>query len=144
MAIPGRAQIENIQRSCKHCVKNLRSPNFTLPGQEEVKHTKYKAFCIQPQWWEPVAWWIKNTKWTEHDISDRQGHFERTRRRCTWAELCLAFQIQTSYNFPADKIDLKSKKKSSGTCAARSCVRQYACRGPKWSTSSKHGEMRKA
>ena len=68
-------------------------------------------FWVQPQWWEPVIWWIRRTSWTEHDIKDRQGHYERAHRRRTWLEMCHAFQVQTGYHFPGDKLDLESQEK---------------------------------
>ena len=47
------------------------------PKEEDVQaddNRQVTRFYIRTEWWEPVAWWLKNTQWTVIGLETKQEY----------------------------------------------------------------------
>jgi hypothetical protein len=79
---------------------------------DKAQHNASKLcsrFQSRNEWWEPVVWWLSNTKWTASGLGNNCT-VNKNHMLATWVELALVFQIQTGVRLAPDSLDLRSQE----------------------------------
>jgi hypothetical protein len=87
---------------------------YDMDKKGETHYRKFKKYTIPISWWEPMAKWISETRWSIFGLCDAADGIPKHHLRATWAELLLAFQVQTGYRFH-DELDFASLEKAFKT-----------------------------
>ena len=109
MGIPTKPPADNLDVLKNTWVTNVRTYDMDKKG--ETHYRKFKRYTIPISWWEPMAKWISETRWSIYGLCDAADGTPKHHLRATWTELLLAFQIQTGYRFH-DELDLASLEKA--------------------------------
>ena len=81
------------------------------PTKMQTEFKEFKKYIYPISWWEPIAEWIRVTKWSNFGLCDHPDGTPKQHMRSTWVELVLLFQMQTGYRI-RDQLDLASMERA--------------------------------